>query len=469
MFKFDFDFNCSFDVTDNNHTALIDNYRTNYYKADKSLIDSTSVKFINEFDKNVEGRFRIKIDQVPLECLYIDGNPNYLFVSYSGARSRDSKDSIFPRWSYYKFRNACFIGIDDPMYSLHPGLSLGWFYGTKKCCFIDNTLKLVNQVCNEKNINLNNCIFFSSSGGGYASILAAIALKNTLSISINPQLYIYDHALSAEFQKITKIDLLEKDPLNRNNLYQKIKNESSSKHVIIVNMLSYRDYQSAIKLTKEFGVNTLRYGLNVIAPNVLLWIYEAQPEKDKTPHETFETRQIYKVIEYISLRFKEQPQFNVEDYQTLAVLTNEIWFDITRLKKELSYSDGEVLTLVDNDRANSLCTKLIETHDTIHIQNSDSDYKYYNLPIKTEASFYSITFHISDTDLERFSYGVYDWNQKTFIKIYCENIIKNHEYVVNIRCSRKTKPNISILIYAGIFGKTSGNSICIKNLTLKSD
>ena len=227
-------FNCV--LNGNSHdSSIIDEYRARLYKTDKSLVSDDSVfnmYNINDLSSmNSFGRFDIVLDSLLIKCCYIESilsdytsydNNKMLFVSYSGARNRNNSGTYkFPRWSYYKLRNAAFLGIDDPMYTKFPDLLLGWYYGTKDICYIDHTIKIISALCNSKQIAINNCIFFSSSGGGYASILAAISVPNTLSISINPQLYINTHEYAKSFFHITNIDLDTEDKLLRNNLAKK--------------------------------------------------------------------------------------------------------------------------------------------------------------------------------------------------------------------------------------------------------
>lgn len=462
-------FNCIL-KGNNKDSSLINEYRSDYYKLDRQLVsnDNTlSISNLDEISKIHSGRFDVTIDSILCKCCYIDSPsgslpPNMLFISFSGRRHLDAPP-CFPRWGYYKLRNACFLGIDDPMYTQFPNLLLGWYYGTKEKCYIDHTIQIVNAVCQNKHIPLSNCVFFSSSGGGYAAILAAIAAPNTLSISINPQLYINTYPYAKDFFSITNIDLDAKDLLLRNNLAKKIAIQSNSKHVIIVNVLSEYDYTSAVKFANEFGIYNLRYGLNQINENVLIWIYQAVPKLNETAHFVFETKQIYKLIEYISLEFKNNSKFDVNKYQNLAVLTNELWFASSKLEYQISFMQNCSFTFCEN--SSNICERLLSKFDNIYLKPSKSNYNFYDIPLKKLNSHYSIVFSNLESNTSKFSYGIFNHQTKKFIKII-EDYIQNKEYIFNFQVDCQITTDISFLIYAGVFSKTQDCYLKIGSLKI---
>ena len=104
-----------------------------------------------------------------------------------------------------------YLGIEDPMYYKYNELRLGFFYGSKERSYIADSLIIIKKICDKYNILYDNIIFFSSSGGGYASLYASTLVDNSISISINPQLYIQWYSYAKEFSKITNINLEEND------------------------------------------------------------------------------------------------------------------------------------------------------------------------------------------------------------------------------------------------------------------
>ena len=318
------------------HAKKLSYERTEVYKYDNSILANRVLDF-KQYD--FSGKFDYIDKNVKLQCLFINNETcKKLYISYNAARKSAflSEPEYFNRWSYYRIVNACFLGIDDPMYLTYPNLLLGWFYGSKDYCYIDNTIKLINEICATKDIPHSECVFLSSSGGGYAAILGAIAVPNSLSISINPQIYIQNWPYAKQFEEIVGVSLSENDVLLRNNLAMKIKKESQSKHVIIVNIQSAHDYADVIKLVNEFGVKYLRYGLNLVCNNLLIWVYDALPKINGNAHTTFENKQIFKFIEYISCKFKENDEFNLDKFQKLVTIINEVWYEQSRIIRQFS-------------------------------------------------------------------------------------------------------------------------------------
>ena len=319
------------------HGVELAKKRSEIYCYDKSILNCHVSDFAN-FD--FSGRFDFVDKDVKLQCLFINNveHSKKLYIVYNAARKSISlnEPNYFNRWSYYKIIDGCFLGIDDPMYLIHPELLLGWFWGTKDVCYIDNTARLIKIICNTKKIPLSECTFFSSSGGGFSSILGAIAIPGSLSVSINPQLYIQNWLYTKKFEDIVGVSLSAPDPLLRNDLAQKIKRESKSKHIIIVNIQSAHDYEDAIKLANEFGHKKIRYGLNLISQKLLIWVYDAIPKVNENAHTTFENKQIFKFIEYIAGEFRKNDDFNPDKYQYLVIIINEIWREQSRVVRELS-------------------------------------------------------------------------------------------------------------------------------------
>lgn len=311
--------------------------RAEIYNYDKNILDCHVVDFEN-FD--FSGRFDFVDENIKLQCLFINScdDTKKLHIVYNAARNAIflEEPNYFNRWSYYKIIDGCFLGIDDPMYLIHPKLLLGWFWGTKDICYIDNTARLIKKICDKKEIPLSECTFFSSSGGGFASILGAIAVPGSLSISINPQLYIQNWVYTKKFEEIVGVSLSEPDPLLRNNLALKITNESKSKHIIIVNIQSVHDFTDALKLANDFGVKQLRYGLNLIRKNLLVWVYDAMPKVNCNAHTTFENKQIFKFIEYIANQFRQSDYFDTDKYQNIVTIINEIWHEQSRMIRQFS-------------------------------------------------------------------------------------------------------------------------------------
>lgn len=463
MFNYIENFFASDDNLSKHKDALLQT-RTKCYECDKTILKN---KVQQQGQYNFSGRFDYNDNELTLQCLYIDSKYKSLFISYNGARPKNfvNEPAFFSRWSYYKLVDSCFLGIDDPMYQKHPELMLGWFYGTKDKCYIDNTITMINEICKKKGIEQSRCTFFSSSGGGYASILGAIAIPDTISVSINPQLYIQDYALTKDFEKIVGINLNDKDVLLRNDLYNKIIKESRSKHVIIVNIQSEHDYSDVVKLANQFGTKQLRYGLNLVYKNVLIWIYDALPRCDETAHTAFETRPIFKFIEYVYTHFKNDCNFDPNDYQHIVSIVNEMWYDYSKLSSE---------KIISKDIENCICNFYLDNRPLFKhkidnfvdllISAKESNFNFFCYTFPSRDGKYTIAIKDIESNVSQYTYGLYDFSLKKFIKRFDVNTNEEQIFSFDMHYTRSVK--VGLLIYAGICGETKNNYLKISDLSI---
>ena len=196
--------------------------------------------------------------------------------------------------------------------------------------------------------------------------------------------------------------------------------------------MSDYDYASVCKFANYFGVSQLRYGLNQINSNILIWIYQAVPEQSKSPHEAFETKQIYKFIEFISLSFKNDPDFDVNKYQPIALLANEFWFSIYQLINKMSLKSN--LFVYFYDSIDKVSLNLSMQHDNLYLCPTGSNFNFFNVPIIRFRTYYSVIFNGVESNSKRFSYGIFNWNTRTFIKLSEDNVLNNKEYCLNFFC-----------------------------------
>lgn len=311
-----------------------------------------------------DGSFSIVLDDVHFEAVFQQKKGKYLYVGLSGAHKAGRYSPEFPRWTYAAILQGSYLGIDDPMLYKHDDLFLGWYYGTKSCSYINLCMQLVKSVCKKLDIRYENVIFFGSSGGGYAAIYAATLLKNSLSISINPQLILSRCSKTAvqTFKNKTGIELEDPDPLNRNSLVQHLKENSSSTHVIICNAQDIPHFENHfLPLAQNFGVK-IRYGL-AHCKNILFWTYDSYGIPN--PHNAFETKTIFSIIDYIAKEFKTQ--HISEEHQELAILINELWRDIYEGKKQI-YKEEEK-KMEKNLPVNTISQNKKQNQESIQEQN----------------------------------------------------------------------------------------------------
>lgn len=287
------------------------------------------------------GLCRMAVRDLLFSCLYIKGSSNSLHVAFSGAKNSAHNYLTNPgmaRWSYHSLYDGCFLGIDDPMYYLYPNLSLGWYYGDKERFFVKDSLQVVDRVIANNGIDRNSVTFFSSSGGGYAALMASLLYPGSLSISVNPQIFISDWNYTPAFRAITGIDLAAPDKFSRNDPIALLP-ESQSKHVILINLASDEDVETQLRpLLMRLNMSA-RYGLSQQG-NLLLWLYDAPGAP--SAHVSSETRAIYCAIDHIANQFKRNEDFDADSYQPLALLINETWRDIY-IEKKAAFESGQSL------------------------------------------------------------------------------------------------------------------------------
>ncbi|WCH21323.1 hypothetical protein [Aeromonas salmonicida] len=128
-------------------------------------------------------------DSLTLSGLYyIKNDTDKVVVFFNGATTSplDGK-KIYSRWSWGYNTGTSFISFDDPIVSCTRLTNLGWYIGTKDTDIQDIINKILLHVCDKFNIPLNRVVFYGSSGGGFAAIMAAIKLRGSTAIALNPQ------------------------------------------------------------------------------------------------------------------------------------------------------------------------------------------------------------------------------------------------------------------------------------------
>lgn len=401
------------------------------------------------------GRFNIDINNAHYECLFHHKTGDNLYVIFDGARLT-SRMPNFPRWTYHNMFDGSYLGIEDPMYFKYQNLKLGWYYGTKSHSYIEDSLLIIKTICDAIDISYENIIFFSSSGGGYASIYAASLVDNSLSISLNPQIILQNYHSIKNFSDITGINLDEKDTLNRNNLIMRIKDNRTSKHIILCNVQDTHQFeQHIVPLASALSI-PIKYGLSS-NDNVLLWIYDN--DGAPSPHTAFETKAIYSVIDYIAKEFKKN---TINTYsQNLVVSINEIWHEIYIDKNKLYESSTTNNFILLEDQL--VMDKDISTCDQYDIRINKNSKKYnhfkINLAKNTRNSIIIPASSIKSSS-KTISIVLFDFIQNKTIYRTDKSIQK--DIVLNIIITNEN--NYGICIYAGLQGATQEQHLSITNL-----
>ena len=248
---------------------------------DKSKMENNTIfGEVDEVIKNIRSeRFSLWHRGILWNCFLNQKAGDLLLVILNGRRKNSKIE--FKRWSWHPFVEGTLLNIDDPMIQQHEGLELGWYFGTDEVDYCDYVVEIVRSFAEK--IKANGVIFYGSSGGGTAAIRCAAKYNGSISITINPQLYLSAHKYAESFQKITHLDL-KNDAWQRENLVKYISAENTeSKHIICINRKSEDDRIQLGHLLKN--CNAIDIGLHSIGDNCILWLYDAKWYKPHSAQE----------------------------------------------------------------------------------------------------------------------------------------------------------------------------------------
>lgn len=341
----------------------IKEFRDKWYSYDAKILSRKRYyDSLEELEEKLENsQFAIDLEGYHFEWLFIEKTEylfenrswEYLYVIYNAAQDDNNGVPTFPRWGYHNLFDGCMLCIEDPMYYKFPNMKAGSFYGDNEKSCVALSLEIIKAVCQKMKISKDKIIFFSSSQGGFTSTYASTLMPNTLSIAVNPQLYIQDAMYTKNFIDVSGIDLEAPDPLHRNDIVHCIKN-SFSKHVIIINIQSEWDWiRQGIRFCRDFGMKA-GYGIT-IKDNCLFWLYDCAGAPNS--HVANETKSIFMFIDKIAKAFYTDEV--TEEMCRDAMIINECWHDIYELKKtnfmlkntnapDFAYIRGDKCLLIEN-------------------------------------------------------------------------------------------------------------------------
>lgn len=466
---------------------FLSSQRACLYNKDKRcfshLLNFMSIEeFLISKDKvlSYEGRLNIVVNNIILKCFVsFKERSQSLLVFFNGARSKkcDLKNyqPTFARASYKNMLESNIICIDDPMYDNYPELLLGWFYGNKTNCYLYNVNQLISAI--KEAFNINELIYFGSSGGGFGSLYASSQIKNVLSISINPQLYPYewDKEFGSHFSLITGLDFGEIDPFCRNTIEKLVLNDGS-KHVIIVNAYSFHDLTKQLLVFSKKLNLSLHYGCNLYK-NIMIWVYDCIGVSDvRASHNSVDYDFLFPFIIDVSKDFYNGKD---EDYINNKVIPfNEYWSRYYLLKKELYdytfHSEKRIIydqtnSLVNSDSLGICFDQLFN----IHLDAIDFGYncfKYDKLEPYSYFRFEIIDLKVQNCfmnnqskQIENLTLGVYDFEHCKRVLFVDLKIQQTMQF--NFITSSNVN-SLAFLVYAGCCKYTHYNSLDIKKLKI---
>lgn len=419
---------------------------------------------IDEFIKSGEipPAFLLTLKDVPLHCLFAKGEAKRLYVIFNGSRDIPKPPAKYrmnaPRFSYSHMFAGNFLFIDDPMFYIYPKINLGWYYGYRDLPFLLVIDVFIMILINKLGVEASRVTFFSSSGGGYAALVAACYFPNSLSVSINPQLTLHDFRSYKNFKENTGLDLQEEDKFLRNDMAALI-HKSQSHHVIIVNSKDNVDMtQQLLPVCQKLDIQP-KYGVTV-KNNLVVWLYNA--EGVPSTHTSFETRPLFLAIMHIASMFKAG--MDVGCLHPLILLLNEIWWERYNYLKEMPPKNeaSDIIFLMPNSLNNFTCEK---EYTNISLNKRDHTHNHRRLfKIKPNLFYFvEMTFN-TDLSPKQFSYGLFDFARNRIINMnnrYAKGKI-DYSFISgkNVDCE--------FIFYADIIGQTVNKSITINKIRILS-
>ncbi len=299
--------------------------RSKLSKEDLS-VEETTID-LDKIEELSNGRYEIQVNGVSVKCFINLGNNDRLYCFLSGAAHGDA---IFHRWSWNNYHTS--ISIADPMYTVKH-YNLAWYLGTKNIDYREVISKIIIKVARLLKINNNNIVVYGSSMGGTASLFISNYIKNSISVSINPQL---DYTSWYAYKKI-KTEMEYGDDINyRLNWRDTLLN--GNKHLMLMSIRSEDDLKNIEKLSRFLNLE-IKYGLQFKGNN-FIWTYDSEYNLNKRTgtwgtHSSMENRELFTLLDNCVDEVIHRGQ--LDSYKVLAI--NEIWYAMS--KQQFDYQIQE--------------------------------------------------------------------------------------------------------------------------------
>jgi hypothetical protein len=133
--------------------------------------------------------FHVAIDGWRYDCRFNDTVAgDRLVVVFNGAVDRERYPlPVFARWNWHALFGAPVLAVCDPLLHHDPALRIGWFLGTREHDATAGVVRIARQVAQQLGIAPGRLLFWGSSSGGFAAIVAATRLPQGRFVAVNPQ------------------------------------------------------------------------------------------------------------------------------------------------------------------------------------------------------------------------------------------------------------------------------------------
>ncbi len=264
-------------------------------------------------------------------CFYRSGSGSRrVLVSLTGGAYGKNRDEgpRFNRWKYTDETDASVLCVDDPTVYMHR-IKYGWFAGgTEERPMWASLGRLVLKVCAAAGLKDPDIVFFSSSSGGTASVLASstIGVPCTV-VAINPQINLVRATRYHGYMSRGYLCPLLKDP---NYVFDIFKDHKENRYILMENLASALDYDRYFSpLCSYLSIDPV-YGISRHS-NLVTWVYNAP---SPTPHSAMDWRTFFPAIEFV-----------VDNFDRLDDVPEHLLGMFTALIEEHHASQGRIAEL----------------------------------------------------------------------------------------------------------------------------
>ena len=312
---------------------------------------------IDSYDFPLDDVFGLEVINKGIKFCFIikfSSNNKNLICCGSGAQDRSRRTSsgklrtppFFDRWSWYKYFDESFIVYADPVFFHDETITLGWYVGDKNQWYLETVSDIIEKLSKNQNIFHNNILFYSNSGGGFASVCLGTLIKGSKVIIDNSQLFILNYhegdvnnlfnILFKEFPGLSKYEIIEKIKYRLDVV------ELFKKHKYVPPIHYYVNLQSDDDLYEQYFLFLMELKeLEFYKDNLTAFLYNDKKEKPHAPLPADITKDILKSFSQTYLYNSEESEDNnlVSHADTRNILLNN---QISELKNKLNFLTNNI-------------------------------------------------------------------------------------------------------------------------------
>ncbi|MFV7563612.1 hypothetical protein ACNPAA_17710 [Aeromonas sp. PS2Canimalfood6] len=280
---------------------------------------------------------------------HIRPNPEFIVVLFNGATNneRDHSQPNFMRWSWAEEHKFSFISIDDPIVSNFRTTNLAWYVGTDEFDLQKYINNIINTILTKVKLSTNNVVFYGSSGGGFAAIMAATILKGSSAVVNNPQTDILKY--SKRFVELFSTCFGKDEQVIRDHYYYRFCLIRAFKHYNYIPSIYYRQNSQDLTHVRNHYIPFLSSYLELVSTagtfnNKLT----TELFHDDRGHSSFSTKEMFKeeiLAIHASSSNNDKTDISIERLQEIELERKITWIETSNLSNVHNVNiSGTILT-----------------------------------------------------------------------------------------------------------------------------